>query len=72
MACVSISTPFRTEKKEISLALQRTTTIQQLQLHPLHHRQKTRILMDSLLAVKSEARAVKMIYSRWKETVSEK
>lgn len=48
------------------------TTIQQLQLHPLHHRRKTRILM-ALLAVKSEARAtLKMIYSRWIQTVSEK
>lgn len=49
-----------------------TTTTQQFQLHPLHHQLRTRILMDSLLAVKSEARAVKMIYAGWKETVSEK
>lgn len=59
------------EKKIIPIALLKTT-IQQLQLHPLHHRRKTRILM-ALLAVKSEARAaVKMIYSRWIQTVSEK
>jgi hypothetical protein len=44
----------------------KTTTIQQLQLHPLCYRQKTAILMDSL-AVKSEARAVKMIYSKVSE-----
>jgi hypothetical protein len=49
-----------------------TTTIQQLQLHPLRHQLKTRILMDSSAAVEKEARAVKMIYSQWKETVSEK
>lgn len=49
-----------------------TTTTQQFQLHPLRHQLRTRILMDTLLAVKSEARAVKMIYAGWKETVSEK
>lgn len=60
MIYVSISIFFKTN---ILIAFQRTT-IQQLQLNPLRHRQKTRILMDSLLAVKGEARAVKMIYSR--------
>lgn len=59
------------ELKEKAPVARTTTTIQQLQLHPLFHRQKTGILMDSL-AVKSEIRAAKMIYSQWKETVSEK
>lgn len=67
---VSFSFLLPCKKKALQIALQKTT-IQQLQLHPLHPRRKTWILMASL-AVKSEARAVKMIYSRWMKTVSEK